>query len=78
MRLIDSGDDKLKRIPSIGWRECIKKVWEVDPLTWPKCGTEMRIISFIIDKAVIQKILTHLGVFEENRNHSLRKRILII
>jgi hypothetical protein len=28
--------------------------------TYPKCGTEMRIISFIIDKAVMQKILTHL------------------
>jgi hypothetical protein len=34
--------------------------------TCPKCGAEMRIISFIFDKAVLQKILTHLGVFEQN------------
>jgi|GEM_PF-3004521 hypothetical protein len=73
VRLIDIGDDKPKRIPRLGWRECIKKVWEVDPLTWPKCGTEMRIISFIIDKAVLQKNLTHLGVFEQNRNRGRRR-----
>jgi hypothetical protein len=42
--------------------------WKVDPLTWPKCGTEMRIISFIFDKAVIDKILTNLGIFEQNSN----------
>lgn len=50
------------------WRECIKKVWEVDPLTCPKCTGEMRIISFIYKKKVIKKILTHLNIFEEKKN----------
>ncbi len=50
------------------WRECIKKVWEVDPLTCPKCTGEMRIISFIYKKTVIKKILTHLNIFEEKKN----------
>jgi hypothetical protein len=68
VRFIDIGDYKFKLIPSLVWRECIKKVWEVDPLAYPKYGNEMRIISFIVDKAVLQKILTHLGVFEKNRN----------
>jgi hypothetical protein len=24
------------------WRECIKKIWEVDPLLYPNCGGEMK------------------------------------
>jgi len=50
------------------WRECIKKAGEVDPLTCPKCASEMRIISFIDKKKVIKKILTHLGVYGEKKN----------
>jgi len=50
------------------WRECMKKVWEVDPLTCPKCTAEMKIISFIYKKMVIKKILTHLNIFEEKKN----------
>ena len=34
-----------KRIPSKKWRECIKKIWEVDPLICPNCGGEMIKIS---------------------------------
>lgn len=50
------------------WRECIKKVWEVDPLICSKCTGEMRIISFIYKKTVIKKILTYLNIFEEKKN----------
>jgi hypothetical protein len=35
-----------KRIPQLLWRACIKKVWEVDPLSCPKCAGEMKIVSF--------------------------------
>lgn len=38
---------KPRRLPSKTWRDCIRKVWEVDPLECPKCHTEMKIISFI-------------------------------
>jgi hypothetical protein len=31
-------------VPSKTWRELIKKVWEVDPLTSPQYGFEMKII----------------------------------
>lgn len=48
-------------VPSKTWRELIKKVWEVDPLTCPQCGSEMRIISLIQDPDVIRRILEHLG-----------------
>ena len=43
----------------------INKVWEVDPLTCPKCGSEMKIISVIEDTSVIQNILEHLGQWDE-------------
>ncbi len=34
-RVIDIRNYKPKRIPQLKWRECIKKVWEVDLLTCP-------------------------------------------
>ena len=68
VQIIDVGNYKQKRIPQLMWRECIKKVWEVDPLSCPKCTGEMRIISFIYKKKVIKKILIHLGVNQEKHN----------
>jgi hypothetical protein len=46
------------RIPNLMWRECINKIWEVDPLTCPGCTGELHIISFIYKKTVIKEILT--------------------
>lgn len=66
-KLIDIRNYKPKRIPQLMWRECIKKVWEVDPLICPKCTAEMKIISFIYKRTVIKKILTHLKIFEEKK-----------
>jgi len=51
-----------RRIPSAKWRELIKKVWEADPLLCPKCAREMRIVALIDDRAVIERILRHLGL----------------
>lgn len=45
------------------WARLIHKVCEVDPLECPKCKGPMRVIALIDDKAVIRKILTHLGVW---------------
>ena len=38
----------------------IKKVYEIDPLICPKCGGLMKVISFIEDYKVIDKIIDHL------------------
>jgi hypothetical protein len=65
VEIIDVSDYRPKKIPSPKWRECIKKVWEVDPLSCPKCGSEMKIISFINEADVIRKILEHLNLWEE-------------
>ena len=40
----------------------IKQVYEVDPLVCPRCAGPMRMIAFIEQPAVIEKILTHLGL----------------
>ena len=48
------------------WSHFIRKVYETDPLTCPKCQGEMRIISFIDQAGVIKKILQHLGLWEES------------
>jgi hypothetical protein len=52
-----------KKIPSRTWRECIKKVWEVNPLECTNCGAEMKIVSFIKDAPAIEKILKHLKLW---------------
>ena len=42
------------------WAQLIKRVYEVDPLVCPSCGSEMKVVAFIIDHAVVDKILRHL------------------
>jgi len=40
---------KPQKISLLMWRECIKKIWEVDPLLSPHCGSLMKIVSFIYE-----------------------------
>jgi hypothetical protein len=42
------------------WAQLIRRIYEVDPLVCRECGAEMRILAFILDPAVIRKILRHL------------------
>jgi len=63
IEIIDISGYKPRKIPPPTWRECIKKVWEVDPLKCPKCKGEMKIISFINEQSVIRQILEHLNLW---------------
>jgi hypothetical protein len=65
VQIIDVSEHKPRRIPSAKWCELIKKVWEADPLICPRCSKEMRIVSLIDDRAVIERILRHLGLWEQ-------------
>ena len=47
-------------VPSKGWAEMIRKVYEVDPLLCASCGGRMRIISFIEEPKTIDRIIRHL------------------
>ena len=42
------------------WAELIRRVYEVDPLVCPRCGSEMRVIGFITEPALIDRILDHI------------------
>ena len=47
------------------WARLIQKIYEVDPLTCPKCSGKMKVISVIEDGNVIKKILKHLGLWDQ-------------
>jgi hypothetical protein len=48
------------------WAMLIKRVYEVDPLCCPQCGSQMKVIAFIEPPQgdVIEKILRHCGLWQ--------------
>ena len=47
----------------IGWARLLKRVFDVDVQHCPRCGVgQVKIIAAILERAVIGKILTHLGL----------------
>jgi hypothetical protein len=52
------------------WAELLRRIFEVDPLACPRCGTAMRIVAFITEPTVIDHILEHL----RSRPHAARQR----
>ena len=50
------------------WARLIQKVYEVNPLIYPKCQGPMKVISFIEEIEIIEMILRHLGLWDI-RNH---------
>ena len=57
LRLIE---EDLKHIPSKGWAEMIRKVYEVDPMICSKCGGRMKVVAFITEHAVEDRSIDHL------------------
>ena len=53
-------EEELRPIPAKGWAEMIRKVYEVNPLTCVRCGGTMKIIAFLTEYAVVDKIIDHL------------------
>lgn len=48
------------------WARLIQKIYELDPLTCPRCTSQMRVISVIEQPEIIKKILKLLGLWEAN------------
>ncbi len=47
----------------IGWARLLKRIFDIDMQHCPNCGAgELRIIAAILERQVIEKILTHLGL----------------
>lgn len=42
------------------WARLIQKIYEVDPLVCPLCGSEMKIAAVIMDKESIENIINHM------------------
>jgi len=42
-------DDEFTRRARLTWAKLIRRVYEVDPLLCPFCGSEMKILAFILD-----------------------------
>jgi hypothetical protein len=60
------------------WARLIRKVYLADPLTCPKCGGRLHILSFIENPCVIEKILRHLKLWEPHeRPPPLRRSITL-
>jgi len=38
----------------------ILKVYEVDPMVCPKCGGMMKVVAFLTEHAVVDRIIDHL------------------
>jgi hypothetical protein len=46
------------------WARLIQKIYNVNPLVCPRCHGQMRVISFIEQPEIIEKILKHLNLWE--------------
>jgi hypothetical protein len=55
-------EEKPARVPSAGWAEMIRRVYEVDPLDCPRYGGQMKVIAFLTETAVVDQIIRHLGL----------------
>jgi hypothetical protein len=53
-------EEELPPIPAKGWAEMIRKVYEADPLRCPRCGGRMRVVAFLTEYAVVDRIIRHL------------------
>ena len=55
-------DDGHRWGPRLTWALLLKRVFEMDMQRCPNCGGELKVIAAILDRAVIERILDHLGL----------------
>jgi hypothetical protein len=61
-----SSEDAAASRSSQTWAMLIKRVYEVDPLSCPQCGGQMKVVAFLEPPQgeVIEKILLHCGLWQ--------------
>ena len=70
-------EKEVRRRPRKGWAEMIRKVYEVDTLICPRCQEQMKIIAFVTDYTVVDRIIHHLALhFMAERPPPLSEHIL--
>ncbi len=60
-RAVTDAADAGSRQRRLTWSQLIRKVYEIDPLLCPYCGSQLRIVAFLIDFASLRRLLAHLG-----------------
>ena len=58
----EDGEAAHGRPMRLGWAKLLKRVFNLDSEHCPNCGGELKIIAAILERASIEKILTHLGL----------------
>jgi hypothetical protein len=46
----------------LAWAALLKRAWRIDARACPRCGGEMALSAVIVDPAVAEKIIAHLGL----------------
>jgi hypothetical protein len=54
------GDDAFTAARRRSWARLLQKIFEVDPMTCPRCLVPMTVVSVITDPKVVDQILAHL------------------
>jgi len=57
---LEDGEEVTVHARKRAWARLLAKVYEIDPLVCPKCGSEMKVIAVIHDPVEIRDILAHL------------------
>ena len=57
---LDDGEEVTVDERKRAWARMLAKVYEIDPLVCPKCGSVMKIIAVVQDPVEIRDILAHL------------------
>jgi len=53
-------EEELGRLLSKGWAAMIRKIYEVDSMICSKCGGRMKVVAFLTEYAVVDRIIDHL------------------
>ena len=58
----EPADEHMQRPRRMSWARLLKRVFDIDIERCPQCGGKLKIIAAIEEPALIERILTHLGL----------------
>ena len=58
---VDKPQGRVGQAAAWCWAMLLARIYECLPLNCPKCGQPMRLVAFIMEPPVVEKILTHVG-----------------
>ncbi len=61
----DNQPGRARKLAARCWAMLLARIYECLPLTCEKCGQPMRLIAFIMEPVVVEKILSHMESFHD-------------